>query len=409
MRRALILPVCVILVLLFRFYIFFGSQNTQKAGDMFDQKILLLSEPKISGRFQIFRYGPVIIQTPRYPQFHYGDVVRVSGKIKAETISSNSGKKTEILMVSFPKVHLLQNPNPIIQSTAFLRKKISDTFFKTLPRNEAALLFGIVFGGSSSFDPVYYQAFRNTGVLHVIAASGMNVTMVAGFLILLLSKFMRRQWALGTGIAGIFYYALISGFQPSILRAGIMASIAFTAGILGRQNFGLYSLFITAGIMLFIKPDTLFDVGFLLSFSSTIGIMLIKPIFDSIQLVKKTQAVSDDITTTVSAQIGSLPVMVSAFSAYSVVSVFVNALVLWTVPVLMILGGIASMCAIFLPFLSFIFLYLCYPFLLYFEKIVVIFNVIPILQISNIPLVLWAGYYMLIFSILLHLRQHKKK
>jgi len=200
---------------------------------------------------------------------------------------------------------------------------------------------------------------------------------------------------------------LLSGFSASVLRAAIMGSIVFSAEILGRKSTALLSLFMTSFIMLLVFPEILFDVGFELSFFSTLGILLIKPIFDSVQIIKRYEGFTDDVTTTISAQVGSLPVMISSFSSYSIISIPVNALVLWTIPILMITGGIAALCSIVLPFTSVPFLYISYPLLLYFEKMVQIFSGLPVLNLENIPFLIWVGYYMILLGLVWLLKNHK--
>ncbi|MFI5265544.1 MAG: ComEC/Rec2 family competence protein [Candidatus Levyibacteriota bacterium] len=405
--RVLILSCTILLLILgIRYVLYFQSLKTYRVGDVLKREITLLTEPKVSSYYQTFKIDSITVEAPTYPEFHYGDTLLIQGNVEDGSFQAANGKVVSRLAIKNPQI-TLQKTNFLVGSAAYFRNRIEETFNAYLPKNEAVLLFGVVFGGSQGFSQDYYQAFKNAGVLHVIAASGMNVTMVAAFLISFLSLFLKRQVALGMAASGIFYYALLSGFQASILRAGIMAGIAFGAGMLGRQNYAFFGLLLTAYIMLFIKPETMFDVGFLLSFSATFGILTVKPLLDPIWIIKKTKGFSDDITTSVSAQIGSIPVMVGAFGAYSVISILVNALVLWTIPLLMILGGIAALCAITVPFVSVVFLYLSYPLLLYFEKVVLFFGKIPMIQLDNIPIVLWIGYYLILVSIILWLKKVK--
>lgn len=401
---------CAVLILILgiRYILYFQNLKTYKVGDSFQKEATLLTEPKISSFYQTFKVDQLTIETSTYPQFHYGDTLLITGNVEDGSFQATNGKTITRLVVKNPSITLGSNSNIFITSAAYLRNRIEETFSNYLPKNEAVLLFGIVFGGSQGFSKDYYLAFQNSGVLHVIAASGMNVTMTAAFLISFFSLFLKRQIALVATLLGVFYYALLSGFQASILRASIMASVAFSAAILGRQNYGIFTLFITVFIMLLLAPQTLFDVGFLLSFTATFGIMIIKPLFDHVSLIKKTEAFSADVTTSVSAQLGSIPVMVSIFGAYSVISILTNTLVLWTIPMLMILGGIAALCAITVPFVSVIFLYLSYPLLLYFEKVVLFFGKIPMFQLDNTSVSLWIGYYLVLVSIVLFLNKRYK-
>jgi competence protein ComEC len=86
---------------------------------------------------------------------------------------------------------------------------------------------GMVFGANEKFPSDFRQALQTIGVLHVIAASGMNVTFVSAALLYTLGLFLKRRTALVFGMAGIVFYVFLVGFQPSILRASIMGILAF--------------------------------------------------------------------------------------------------------------------------------------------------------------------------------------
>lgn len=408
MRVLILFCFILVLILSIRYVWYFQTVKSYSVGDSVKQQVTLLSEPKISSFYQTFKLDSLSIQAPVYPEYHYGDTLEIEGTVEDGSFQAENGKIVSRLVVKNPKI-IAQKSNIFISSAAYLRRKIENTFNAYLPKNEAALLFGIVFGGTQGFDKNTQDAFRNSGVLHVVAASGMNVSMVAGFLVFSLSRFFKRQKALLIAVIGVFYYALLSGFSASIMRASIMAAVVFTAEILGRKNYAVLTLFLTAFVMLMVSPGILFDAGFLLSFTATLGIITIKPLFDQIKIIEKTKAFSDDITTSVSAQLGSIPVMAGVFGTYSAVSILTNALVLWTIPFLMILGGVAALCAITIPFVSVIFLYLCYPLLTYFERIILLFGSIPMLEVGDIPWLLPAGYYLILFSTILFIQNKAKK
>jgi competence protein ComEC len=205
-------------------------------------------------------------------------------------------------------------------------------------------------------------------------------------------------------VAGILFYDCLAGFQASIVRASLMAGLAFSAQVLGKQRDGLYALFLTALAMLLWQPNYLTDVGFQLSFASTAGILIIP------RLLKRFEnGFSSDLITTFSAQVATLPILVSGFGAYSLWSVVVNALVLWTVPILMILGGFAAIIAfLFEPLTKFL-LYLCLPLLLYFEAVANFFaNLGGSLILQNVPWQFMAAYYLILISILVFVFQKKR-
>ncbi|MBP6912997.1 MAG: ComEC/Rec2 family competence protein [Candidatus Levybacteria bacterium] len=409
MKLIVIFILILSLVLGMRYAFYFSDLSTVQAGDYLQKEIVLLSEPITTDYYQTIRVGEVVIEMDKFPRYAYGDRIILKGTIENNIFIAKSGQEVIQLVVRDPSIQKIPTNNIFIESAAFLRVRVQKAFNHFLPQNEASLLFGIVFGGSQGFSKDLTTAFKNSGVLHVVAASGMNVTIVGAFLIAMFSYIFKRRTALILGIAGVFYYALVSGLSPSIMRASIMASIAFSAAIFGRQNYGILTLILTAFIMLIITPSNITNVGFLLSFSSTLGIIIIKPLFDKIRLVQKTKGISDDITMTTSAQIGSLPVMASIFGSYSAISIIVNALVLWTIPPLMILGGIAAFVAVIQPSLSIPFLYLSYPILLYFKAVIVFFGSIPLLKTGNIPIFIGIGYYLFLFGIVILLNKHNEK
>ena len=122
--------------------------------------------------------------------------------------------------------------------------------------------------------------------------------------------------------------------------------------------------------MLFISPNLISDIGFQLSFTATLGLILIP----KIRAIGKIWVIGNDINTTIAAQIATLPILLINFGTYSIYSVLVNGLVLWTVPILMAIGWIGALVGlIFIP-LGQLIIYLCYPLLIYFEKIVDFFG-----------------------------------
>jgi competence protein ComEC len=342
----------------------------------------------------------VFIQSAGYPEYSYGDRISVSGTLKIKLLN---GKST-ILSMSFPKIRLVKNSeNYFLAVINSIRQKIITSFQTTLPKDPSALLLGIVFGIKEDFSKTFLANLKTVGVMHVIAASGMNVTMVSGFFFYLFSLKLKRQWAIVLSIAGIIFYDFLAGFQASIIRASIMAVLAYSSQILGRQRDGVYILFLTGFVMLFLWPQFLTDIGFQLSFASTLGIMIIPTLFK-----KWENAISSDILTTVSAQAATLPILLGSFGTYSLWSVVVNALVLWTVPVLMILGGFAAIISFVFAPAAKLLLYLCLPFLIYFQFIAGFFaNLKGSITVQNLPWQLTAGYYLFLVSILVFVFKKK--
>jgi competence protein ComEC len=390
--------IILLIILSLRISLFYSQKTQYQDGQIISFETTITSDPKFSANFQNFsvnlQSGEIVfIETTGYPEYRYGDKMLISGKLKVKLLSNNQA----ILTLSFPKIESVKNSeNYFLAIINSIRQKIIASFQANLPKDSAALLLGIVFGIKVDFSKTFLQNIKTVGVMHVIAASGMNVTMVAGFFFYIFSLSLRRQAAIFLSIAGIIFYDFIAGFQSSIIRASIMAALAFSAQIMGKQRDGLYILFLTGLVMLLWQPNYLTDVGFQLSFASTLGILVIP------RLLKRFEnGFSADLITTFSAQIATLPILVGSFGAYSLWSIVVNALVLWTVPILMILGGFAAIVAFIFEPLAKLLLYLCLPFLLFFELTANFFAGLKgSLALQNVPWQFVAAYYLILTAIL---------
>lgn len=157
--------------------------------------------------------------------------------------------------------------------------------------------------------------------------------------------------------------------------------------------------------MLFYRPSNISDIGFQLSFLSTLGILGIKPLlpFQKYFLV-------EDVGTTFAAQLATFPVLFGIFGQYGVLSILVNACVLWTIPYLMIFGSLAVVGGLVLVPLGQLFAWLSLPLLLYFEKVVSFFADLNWLwKMEGLSWYLAVGYYLILVVTVLAIKNLKVK
>lgn len=409
-RITVLLVILASVILLFRIASVLRAPMVISDGEKVTLTVTLQTQPAVRFGRQVFAlssktYAPIHVVTSQYPQYYYADRLYISGTIKTRLI--NSGKP--VMTMYFPKIEAEKQSNfsPLVPVQK-LREKVTDFFVKTLPPIPAALLLGIVFGIRETLPSDFSNALKQTGVMHVVAASGMNVSMVSGALLVILSRLVRRRVAIVLSIVGIFLYALLAGFEPSIVRAALMASFAFGAQLFGRQQLSVLSLFFAGFLMLFISPLLITDIGFYLSFFATAGILFLKPLLPQQRRDKNKTGFSpralimEDLTTTVAAQLATVPLLLLFFGQYSFLSILVNMIVLWTVPILMLIGGIATIVAIIIAPLGQLILYLAMPFLLYFQWVIERFTTVSTSwDIQDIPIPLIIGYYFLLLSVIL--------
>lgn len=430
-RFTAVFIIALLTLLSLRFYFFYSHLPTYKDGQLISFETTLLSEPKIISRYQKFTANlndgsRILVTLPSVPEFHYGDAVRIEGVLsnKNRGVIGNDRiiKSTPIRSGSmfFPKIEAVINESSkqffltkiALAVASYIRQNTVNLFDSTLPKDSSHLLLGIVFGIKEGMSKDFTNNLKIAGVLHVIAASGMNVAMVGAFFGSFFTIITRRKIALILTCTGIFFYALISGFEPSIIRATIMGTLAFCAQILGRQRLAAYSFFIAAFVMLFISPHLISDIGFQLSFFATLGLLYVRPLLDfgkrrSSTLIESI-IVNSEIKTTLASQLAALPILLINFGTYSIFSILANAFVLWLVPTLMVLGGLASISSFIFEPVGKVFLYLAFPFLIYFEKVVAVFASFGQLEIA-FPWQMAVGYYCILIAIILYTRSSREK
>lgn len=427
--KLLVIWISILLLLLSgRFFTFYHDQPKYTDGSVIQLQTTLFSEGTQAGRYQRLTarlpHGQrVFITTASYPKYRYGQTLQIQGKLQIKDVDRGT-----IYTMSYPTVAVVTcHPalpasggseseampagrqgsscpwfRDIVTLIAPLRSRIMWLFDTTLPQPAGNLLLGIVFGIQGEMPKAFDEVLQKAGVLHVIAASGMNVTMIGGFLAALLGRLLRRQYAVILTIVALIFYAGLAGFAASIVRATIMGILVFSAQIMGRQTLALYGLLLAGFSMLFYQPFLLFDTGFQLSFMATWGLIVFNPLVQNIlnrrglfiDLLGRT-----DFLTTLVAQLATLPILLGAFGSYSPVSIIANFLLLWTIPILMVIGGIGTIVGLIVPILGQWTFYLALPFLYYFESVVWFIGSLPIgfnLQHLSWPII--VGYYLLLIA-----------
>lgn len=400
------------IVLILRLAIHFQNIKMVPEGSEITYEGKILNQPKISPRGQsasltLPNSQRVFIIFPLNPTLNYGDRVRVKGLVRY----FQTDKGDFLAFMNYPQFEVIEigTENNLILK---VRDNIINFVNSSLPPASASLVLGMTFGIKQEMPESFYQNLQKTGLMHVVAASGMNVTMVGGFFSGFFSLFLRRQTALLISVFGILFYAVMAGLEPSIVRAAIMGIIVLSAQIMGRQSISFLALFFAGFVMLMRSPSILFDIGFQLSFLATAGLIFVRPLFflsRKLTGIIERSVIGEDVITTLSAQIATLPILLINFGSYSLWSVPANAILLWTVPPIMIIGGLASVFGLIFDPIGRLLIYLVLPFLLYFESIVNFLGErITAINLSIFPLHLAIGYYLLVLGLILFLRRKSK-
>ena len=269
-----------------------------------------------------------------------------------------------------------------------------------LPSPQAELLSGILLGEKKSLPGWFKVALRDTSTLHIVVVSGQNLTFLAGFTMGLAGLFHKRM-AIMLSLLAIIFYVLLTGAQVPVLRAASMSLLAFLASVLGRQRDSVWILLISAALLLLINPNWLTDLSFQLSFLASIGVITVAPIL--FNLIKHWPSfIAEDLSITLGAQLMVIPIIAQSFHQFSVIGIITNVLVGWTIPLIMILGGVMLIFAvIFTPIAQLISL-VVNGLLTYFVDIVTFSASLPFAweYVGEKSWIFWLGYYVFLAGVL---------
>lgn len=190
-----------------------------------------------------------------------------------------------------------------------------------LPPTDRGLLAGFLVGDTRGIDDSVAAAFRTAGLSHLLVVSGSNVA----FVLALASPLLRRL-GLHARVAGVMavlvVFAAVTRFEPSVLRASVMAGVAITGHALGRPTGGLRALALTVSVLLLVDPLLLNSVAFLLSCGASTGILMWARWFT--ERIPGPRIVAQVAGTTAAAQLGVAPILLPAFGSLPLVALPAN-------------------------------------------------------------------------------------
>lgn len=162
------------------------------------------------------------------------------------------------------------------------RNYFSQVLDQTLPENVRGIGKAILLGDKSELEAETRNSFSNAGATHVLAVSGLHVGIIMYILTYVLqsvARFISKNTSLIIVLLISWFYAALTGFSPSVVRAVLMFSLLMTASLYGRSGSSVNILFLSAFLLLLFDPDLLYDLGFELSYLAMLGIFwLYRPI-----------------------------------------------------------------------------------------------------------------------------------
>ena len=227
-----------------------------------------------------------------------------------------------------------------------LRQRMLQQMQRTIAPPYHGLLQAITLGDRSLLDHDLQEAFVRSGTYHILAISGLNITMVAGVLYFLLRllRFPLRLRAVLT-ILWVILYAFLAGGSPSVVRAAIMTSLFLGALLLEREADLLNTLALSAFLILLWNPSHLLEAGFQLTFGATFGILFLMQVLPPPFLPRPGRWLLNSLMISLAATLATLPLLAHHFHRASLIGILAN------LPIVPLSGLITALGLIF-AFLS---------------------------------------------------------
>jgi competence protein ComEC len=325
---------------------------------------LATTEIRLDGEWQRVE-GTVLIFVPRYPAYNYGDVLLVTGELETPPQLDDFDYRGYLAhqgiyaTMLYPKIEVLDTGKGLkpLSWLYSLRSQLAQSLTRVLPEPPASLAQGIVLGIRSNIPESLKSDFARSGTAHLLAISGLHLSIMASVLLSLGLWLLGRRhylyvWlALGT----IWLYVLITGMHLPVVRGAIMASLFLIAEPLGRQRSAMVSLTLAAAIMVGIHPYILGDASFQLSFLAMAGLVFIYPILRNLGrravvaiLGEEGVSVSvanfavDTLSATLGAIIAVWPVVAHYFGIISFVGPLATFMTLPVLPGVIIIGALTA-------------------------------------------------------------------
>lgn len=233
-----------------------------------------------------------------------------------------------------------------------IRKYVSDTLRYGLGDKTAGLIVGILTGDKSLLDDRIYESFKKTGIAHLMAVSGLHLSLWIFYLGALIPENGRASRLRYILLAlAVVFIMLLAGMSESVKRAGFMSLVYLSGKLSKRRSDSLNSLGFAVTVMLLLKPSCVLSISMQLSFLSTLGILTLGERFIGLSAeifggkkintyVKRLMRYCADIFfISISVLVFTFPVLIYSFGGISTVSAWVNILVSPVVAPLLLMSG----------------------------------------------------------------------
>jgi len=361
-KYLVLLSICLVSMILGLFF-FFNFQKAKVIPLEFGQDLeiqgMIVRRPEIDSKAQKVVVAwqrenskvNLLVSMPIYPKYHYGDTLKFTGKLeepknfadfdykgylKSRLIFGVVEKPTDVRMIDQEG----GTYDRLLAGLYGFSASFESILNRILPEPHASLASGILLGVKRNIPDNLMADLQTTGLTHIIALSGFNVTIILVVLTEILLNLVNRRQALSLGALFAVAFVLMTGAAASVLRAVIFTLLLMFGRLIGRRADATNLMLLAALLMVLANPFVLYyDLGFQLSFLAFAGLIYLAPWFK--KLFKKRAFrllpgwVKLALAETLGAQLMVMPLIFVKFGVISLISPIANLLVVLVVPVAM--------------------------------------------------------------------------
>ena len=355
----------------------------------------------------VFHEPPKLVEPPMNPeQFDYRKYLLRKGVTRQVYLKNDSWERLDE-----------NRANPVYAYAYRLRDYLLETMLNLgISGDEYAVASAILLGYDDTLPTELRRKYVTAGSMHILCVSGMHVGvifMVFSYMLGFLDK--RKRWQnifrQSLLLLLIWFYAMLAGLAPSILRSTIMLSFVVVGDMIKRSGVLLNSLAASAFLLLCIEPANLFNVGFLLSYCAVVGIVVLhRPIYNLFYTrFKLLDKIWELTSVTLAAQIATAPFSVYYFHQFPTYF-WLSNLFMGPISTVVITGGMLMLLICFIPYIN-IGVAFCVKWIIFAMNYIVS-------RVENLPLSMIKGLYIndlefmcLIVALLflMMVLEHKKK
>jgi competence protein ComEC len=285
-------------------------------------------------RFIVYAYG---LPGRRLSNRRVGEVVQVSGDRLRLEASKQHRLSYRHIVGTFAVRDVSEsfgNGSVLYLSANNIRNSLQHSA-DVLPRDEGALFMGLIIGDDRQQPAEMITAFRNSGLSHLTAVSGQNVAFLLTVMAPLLMR-ARSSWRFGLTLFVLMWFTIVTRGEPSVLRAAMMAGFVALGTARGRDTPARRMLGLAIIVLIVCDPLLAWAVGFWMSSSATLGLLIITP--QLAKIIPGPAWFSTALSTTMGAQLGVMPITAIVFHSAPVIALATNLLAVPVAGAVMLVG-----------------------------------------------------------------------